>query len=163
MAGLFLPVLPFADSVGQKIWITIIFCGVFFSGWICPFGALQDWIGWIAKKIHLPRFKLPQKGQQYAQLLRYFLYGLSTLNIVFYFLNSRFYFGHSVAVGLWDWVNGAVLILFLLVTLFTGQQFLMAHGFLERRVVTRNSLFNRQLTGKKQAFKKFIHWILERC
>ncbi len=32
-----------------------------------------------------------------------------------------------------------------------GQQFLMGCGFLERRVVTRNSLFNRQLTGKKQA------------
>ena len=41
-----------------------------------------------------------------------------------------------------------------------GQQFLMGRRFLERRVVTRNSLFNRQLTGKKQAFEKFIHWIL---
>lgn len=32
-----------------------------------------------------------------------------------------------------------------------GQKFLMGCGFLERRVVMRNSLFNRQLTGKKQA------------
>ena len=44
-----------------------------------------------------------------------------------------------------------------------GQQFLMAHGFLERRVVTCNSMFNRQLTGKKQAFEKFILWILMHC
>ena len=41
-----------------------------------------------------------------------------------------------------------------------GQKILMGCGFLERRVVTCNSLFNRQLTGKKQAFEKFIHWIL---
>ena len=40
-----------------------------------------------------------------------------------------------------------------------GQQFLMEYGFLERRVVTCNFLFNRQLTGKKQAFEKFILWI----
>ena len=26
-----------------------------------------------------------------------------------------------------------------------------------------NSLFIRQLTGKKQAFEKFIHWILKHC
>lgn len=41
-----------------------------------------------------------------------------------------------------------------------GQKILMGCRFLDRRVVTRNSLFIRQLTGKKQAFEKFIHWIL---
>jgi len=44
-----------------------------------------------------------------------------------------------------------------------GQKFLMSCRFLERRVVTRNSLFNRQLTGKKQAFENFILWILKSC
>jgi len=44
-----------------------------------------------------------------------------------------------------------------------GQKILMGCGFLERWVVTRNSLFIRQLTGKKQAFEKFILWILEPC
>lgn len=44
MAGLFLPFLPFADIVGQKIWITILFCGVFFCGWICHLGHCK--IGW---------------------------------------------------------------------------------------------------------------------
>ncbi len=44
-----------------------------------------------------------------------------------------------------------------------GQKILMGCGFLERWVVTRNSLFNRQLTGKKQAFEKFIYWILKPC
>ena len=123
MAGLFLPFLPFADSVGQKIWISILFVGVFFCGWLCPFGSLQDWIGYVAKKIHLPRLKVPQQYQQYLQLLRYILYGLSTLNIVLYFLNSRFYFSHSVALGMWDWINGSVLILFLLATFFTDRPF----------------------------------------
>lgn len=30
-------------------------------------------------------------------------------------------------------------------------------------VLGRNSLFIRQLTGKKQAFEKLIHWILKHC
>ena len=123
MAGLVLPFLPIADNVGQKIWISILFVGVFFCGWICPFGSLQDWIGWIAKKIHLPRFKLPVKYQQSVQLSRYFLYGLSTMNIVFYFLNSRFFFSHSVMVGLWDWINGSVMVAFLAASLFTDRPF----------------------------------------
>ena len=123
MAGLFLPVFPFAENIGQKIWITILFVGVFFCGWICPFGALQDWIGWIAKKIHLPRYKLPQKYQQYVQLLRYVLYGLSVINIVLFFLNSRFFFEHSVAAGAWEWISGSVMVVFLLATLFTDRPF----------------------------------------
>ena len=34
-----------------------------------------------------------------------------------------------------------------------GQKILMGRRFLERRVVTRNSLFNRQLTGKNRHLK----------
>ncbi|MBP5534258.1 MAG: 4Fe-4S binding protein [Alphaproteobacteria bacterium] len=123
MVGLLLPFLPFADKVGQQIWISILFVGVFFCGWICPFGALQDWIGWVAKKIHLPRFKIPQKYQQYVQLCRYFLYGLSMMNITLGFLNARFFFGHSAMKGMWDWVNGSVMITFLILTLFTDRPF----------------------------------------
>ncbi len=123
MAGLFVPFLPLADTVGQKIWISILFVGVFFCGWLCPFGSLQEWLSWVARKVHLPRFQLPQKLQQYAQLVRYVLYGLSTLNIVFYFLNSRFFFSHSAAAGMWDWVNGSVMIAFLVLALFTDRPF----------------------------------------
>ena len=42
-----------------------------------------------------------------------------------------------------------------------GQKILMGRRFLERWVVTCISLFNRQLTGKKQAFENFIYWILK--
>ncbi len=123
MIGLFLPVLPSADEIGRKIWITILLVGVFFCGWLCPFGSLQEWIGRFARQVRLPRFKMPLAWQQYLQLLRYMLYGLSTMNVVFYFLNSRFFFGHSVVVGMWDWVNGSVLIAFLVLALFTDRPF----------------------------------------
>ena len=123
MLGLFFPFFPFADMLGQKIWISIIFVGVFFCGWVCPFGALQDWLSWISKRLHIKRFKISQKLQQYFQVSRYFLYGLSTMNIVFYFLNSRFYFSNSVVVGVWDWVNGSVLLIFTIMTLFMDRPF----------------------------------------
>lgn len=123
MAGLVLPFLPFADSVGQKIWLSILLVGVFFCGWICPFGALQDWIEWTAQKINIPRFKIPTKYQQYIQLSRYLLYGLSTINIVFYFLNVHFFFSHNLMGGLWDWMNGSVMIAFLLASLFIDRPF----------------------------------------
>ena len=34
---------------------------------------------------------------------------------------------------------------------------------LRRSIFLYNSLFIRQLTGKKQAFEKLIHWILKHC
>lgn len=42
-----------------------------------------------------------------------------------------------------------------------GQKILMVRRFLDRGIFLYNSLFNRQLTGKKQAFENFIYWILK--
>ena len=44
-----------------------------------------------------------------------------------------------------------------------GQKFLMGCRFLDGSALLYNSLFNRQLTGKKQAFENFILWILKPC
>ena len=49
MAGLIFPFLPHPDIVGNYLFLTWIIFGVFFCGWICPFGTIQDWINILAK------------------------------------------------------------------------------------------------------------------
>ncbi|WP_265943666.1 4Fe-4S binding protein [Dechloromonas sp. A34] len=30
-----------------------------FCGWLCPFGALQEFVGWLARRLHVPRLHIP--------------------------------------------------------------------------------------------------------
>ena len=41
--------------------------GNFFCGWACPYGALQELMGDIGKKIFKKRFKMPRSIQKYMQ------------------------------------------------------------------------------------------------
>lgn len=123
MAGLFFPLLPEADVIGQKVWISVVFVGVFFCGWICPFGAVQDWISWTAGRLHIPRFRMPPAGQQYIQLFRYIFYALSILGITFFFSNTLFYFKHNLIMGMIEWTSGLSLAFFLLAAVFIDRPF----------------------------------------
>jgi polyferredoxin len=49
--------------------VGVLLSGGAFCGWICPFGALQDLLGWIRKKLHLPEIRVP------ARLDRILTYG----------------------------------------------------------------------------------------
>jgi NAD-dependent dihydropyrimidine dehydrogenase PreA subunit len=49
--------------------VGVLLAGGAFCGWVCPFGALQDLLAWVRKRLHLPHVVLP------ARLDRIFTYG----------------------------------------------------------------------------------------
>ncbi len=99
-------------KIGNYLVPFILFFGVFYCGWICPFGSIQDIIGKIAKKLKIKRFKCPQKVQKYLVYLRYFLYTLVFIKILSMSWNPRGRFG--------DILNGIELntILYIIVAIF---------------------------------------------
>ena len=122
MAGLFLPLIHPETMAGYLFW-TVLAVGVFFCGWVCPFGTIQDWLGWIARKCKLPRFKMPWKVQKYLQLSRYIFLGLMFFGITFSFSNTRFYFQDNLVHNMLSWISGITLAVFLIASLFFDRPF----------------------------------------
>lgn len=42
-----------------------------FCGWLCPFGALQEFVGLLAHRLHLPQWKIPAGAVRWLALSRY--------------------------------------------------------------------------------------------
>ena len=122
MAGLYLPLIH-PETMAHWLFWTVLAVGVFFCGWVCPFGAIQDWLGLIAKKCRLPRFKVPWKIQKYLQFSRYIFLGLMFLGVTFSFLNARFYFQDNLIHNMLSWTSGITLTVFLLISLFVDRPF----------------------------------------
>jgi polyferredoxin len=123
MAGLIISWLPHPETVANGLFWTVLVVGVFFCGWACPFGAIQDWLGLIAKKCKLPRYKMPWKIQKYLQCSRYVFLGLMFVGVTFSFLNARFYFQDNLIHNMLSWTSGITLGVFLLVSLFFDRPF----------------------------------------
>jgi NosR/NirI family nitrous oxide reductase transcriptional regulator len=51
--------------VSLFIWGRGVFCG-----WLCPFGALQEMLGWIAKRLHIPQWKISDSSHRRLQWLK---------------------------------------------------------------------------------------------
>ncbi len=53
-----------------------LIAGSAFCGWICPFGAVQDLLTGIRKRLHLPEIQVPQRLDQVLRYGRYVMLGL---------------------------------------------------------------------------------------
>lgn len=51
--------------------------GAFYCGWLCPFGAVQEWLAKVARFLKIPRLRVPQKAEKWLRFTRYIFFGLS--------------------------------------------------------------------------------------
>lgn len=108
--------------ISEWLFPAVLLLGVFFCGWFCPLGAVQDWAAWLGRKLHLPRLRMPQAVQQYLQLSRYVLYALLTMGITINLLKGPFHFS-TVLHGIF-YTAGAIFVLCMVVLgLFTDRPF----------------------------------------
>jgi len=69
--------------VGIGLLLGAVLAGASFCGWICPFGALNDLLTWIRKKLRLPAIQVPGKLDKVLTLGRYLtLFGILYATIV---------------------------------------------------------------------------------
>lgn len=54
--------------VSLFLWGRGVFCG-----WLCPFGALQEMLGWLAKRLHIRQWKISERNHRRLQWLKYLI------------------------------------------------------------------------------------------
>lgn len=124
MAGLVfgLGFIPGTKDVSTWLLPTVLLAGVFFCGWVCPFGSAQDWMSKLGRLLHLPQLRVPQAAQRYLQLSRYALYLALSMGVTLALLQGPKHFsalmrgqGLTIATG--------IIIFFLLISLFIDRPF----------------------------------------
>ncbi len=100
----------------------ILLAGVFFCGWVCPLGAMQDWAAKLGRLLRLPRVRVPQGAQRYLQLSRYIFYLLLTLEISFALLKGPYNFSRMLHGEFLTAASG-ILLLFFIAGLFIDRPF----------------------------------------
>ena len=103
--------------------------GNFFCGWACPYGALQELMGDIGKKIFKKRFKMPRSIQKYMQYSRYVLFVIMMLGIIDFIMTPLNGYGTFLGLFLDEVMTGlsglalGIMVFYLLISLFFERAF----------------------------------------
>ena len=62
--------------LGLAVLIAILVAGNAFCGWICPLGTVQDWLGKVARALHLPQWHPSERIDQVLRNGRFAVLGL---------------------------------------------------------------------------------------
>lgn len=100
----------------------ILLFGVFFCGWMCPLGAVQDWMARLGRWLKLPRLRVPYRVQRWLQLSRYAFFMLLSAGVVIELLKGPYNFSKLIHGDIWTLASG-IIVLFLLLGLFIDRPF----------------------------------------
>ncbi len=74
--GLISKIHPSNLVLGATLLISVLLVGNAFCGWVCPFGAIQDAVTWIRRKLRLPTVELPRLVDRIARYGRFVVLAL---------------------------------------------------------------------------------------
>ena len=103
--------------IGNVLFVLVFILGVFFCGWVCPFGSMQEWIGKLGDKLKIKKRRLPQKLQRIFQITRYAIFALFIYKIFYAPLRARAIFGQVLIEGFSDVTVVALVILMAIMVL----------------------------------------------
>ena len=67
---------PSNIAVGVGLLAAVLIAGNAFCGWICPFGAIQDALHWLKKKLHIPSVAVPPRVDRVLRRGRFVVLGV---------------------------------------------------------------------------------------
>ena len=114
--------------VALIILVSTILSGVFFCGWICPFGFVQDTMDHIGTAFGIKKRKMPKSLHKFLRLIRYILAALvilSTSDLLFSILSfdPRANLLNIFSGNLISTIGVIILILFSLISIFFQRPF----------------------------------------
>jgi len=126
-------ILLTAGLIVKNMFFMILFmgsallAGSFYCGWLCPFGALQEWLNKVGRFLKIPQLRIPAAIEKWLRLSRYLLLGLSSLGFaVVLFLVSPYGTFYAVLMNNLRYLTTGIIIffgLFLLLSLFVNRPF----------------------------------------